>query len=175
MRAEAFPADAGDLDALQKALAGAEAALGPAEILLFNAALWRAGPVLDTEPELFEADLRLGLTAALVAARFVAPAMIARGRGTLLFTGGGLALHPSPQAPSLSCAKAGIRALALMLAEELAPKGVRVGTVTIAGQVAPGTQFAPERIAKAFLRLHQTPPDPATAEIVFRGRDEDGA
>jgi len=95
--------------------------------------------------------------------------MIARGGGTLLFTGGGLALHPSPQAPSLSIGKAGLRALALMLAQELAPAGIRVGTVTIAGMVAPGTAFAPQRVAEAFMALHRGAPDPSTAEIVFRG------
>lgn len=77
--------------------------------------------------------------------------------------------YPSPQAPSLSVGKAGIRALALMLAEELAPMGIRVGTVTIAGQVEPGTAFAPERIAEACLSLHRGQPDPKTAEIVFTG------
>ena len=73
------------------------------------------------------------------------------------------------EAPSLSVGKAGIRALALMLAKELEPNGIRVGTVTIAGEGAVGTPFAPEKVAKAFLALHNTPPDAATAEIVFRG------
>ena len=58
-----------------------------------------------------------------------------------------------------------------MLADELAPHGVRAGTVTVAGTVAPGTAFAPERIAAAFVRLHRTPPDPAGSEIIFDGTD----
>ena len=166
---QGFTADAGDAAALTSALQAVQAALGDAEVLLYNAALWRPGPVLDTTPESFDKDFQVCVTGALIAARALAPAMIAAGRGTLLFTGGGLALYPSPQAPSLSVGKAGIRALALMLAEELAPKGVRVGTVTIAGEVAAGTPFAPENIADAFLWLHRTPTDPKTAEFVFRG------
>lgn len=167
--AQGFVADAGDAAALTTALDAARDAFGDAQVLIYNAALWRPGPVLATTPESFDADFQVCVTGALVAARALAPAMIAAGRGTLLFTGGGLALYPSPQAPSLSVGKAGIRALALMLAAELAPNGIRVGTVTIAGEVAADTPFAPEKIADAFLALHRTPPDPATAEIVFQG------
>jgi NAD(P)-dependent dehydrogenase (short-subunit alcohol dehydrogenase family) len=167
--AQAFTADAGDAAALTAALAAVRTAKGDAEVLHYNAALWRPGPVLATTPESFDADFRIAVTGALVAARAVAPAMIAARRGTLLFTGGGLALNPSPQAPSLSVGKAGIRALAQMLAEELAPHNVRVGTVTIAGEVALGTPLAPEKIAEAFMILHRGPPDPKTTEVVIAG------
>ena len=165
-----FTADAGNAASLTTALDAVRAAHSAMQkSCLYNAAYWRPGPVLDTTPESFDEDFRVCVTGALVATRALAPAMIAAGRGTLLFTGGGLTLYPSPQAPSLSIGKAGIRALALMMAEELAPKGIRVGTVTIAGQVAPGTPFAPEKIAEAFLSLHRGQPDAKTAEIVFRG------
>lgn len=167
--ARGFTADAGDIISLEKALQAARSTLGDAQVLHYNAANWRPGPVLSTTPESFDADFRTCVTGALVAAQAVAPAMIVAGHGTMLFTGGGLALYPSPQAPSLSVGKAGIRALALMLAEELAPKGIRVGTVTIAGTVAAGTAFSPERIAESFLSLHRSAPDPTTAEIVFSG------
>jgi NAD(P)-dependent dehydrogenase (short-subunit alcohol dehydrogenase family) len=167
--AEGFAADASDAASLTAALDAARARFGDAEVLLYNAAFWRPGPVLNTTPESFDADFHVCVTGALIAAQALAPAMIEAGRGTLLFTGGGLALYPSPQAPSLSIGKAGIRALALMLAEELAPKGIRVGTVTIAGEVAPNTAFAPEKIAAAFLSLHHGLPDPKTAEMLFSG------
>jgi NAD(P)-dependent dehydrogenase (short-subunit alcohol dehydrogenase family) len=162
-------ADAGDDGALSTALQTVTDTLGHAQILVYNAAHRRPGPVLETTPAALVDDFRLDVVGALVATQALSPAMIARGGGTLLFTGGGLALHPSPQAPSLSIGKAGLRALALMLAHELAPAGIRVGTVTIAGMVAPGTAFAPQRIAEAFMALHRGAPDPSTAEIVFRG------
>ncbi len=170
IKAEGFTADAGDAASLTMALDAVRDAYGDAEVLLYNAAYWRPGPVLATTPDSFDEDFRVAVTGALVSARALAPAMIAAGRGTLLFTGGGLALYPSPQAPSLSVGKAGIRALALMLAEELAPHGIRVGTVTISGEVAPGTAFAPDLIAQAFMTLHRSPADPETAEIVFSGQ-----
>jgi NAD(P)-dependent dehydrogenase (short-subunit alcohol dehydrogenase family) len=169
LTARGFVVDVSNASALIGALQQARDELGAIEVLVYNAAHWRPGPVLETTPESFEQDFRVNVSGALVAARTVAPAMVTRGRGSILFTGGGLAMFPSRQAPSLSVGKAGIRALALMLADELASKGVRVGTVTIAGTVAPGTSFAPEKIAEVYLALHRSPPDPKTAEVVFRG------
>jgi NAD(P)-dependent dehydrogenase (short-subunit alcohol dehydrogenase family) len=167
--AKGFAADAGDDESLSQALAAATAAMGEPDILIYNAARARPGPVLDLAPEALVEDFRICVVGALNAARAVAPGMIARGRGSILFTGGGFALYPSPQAPALSIGKAGIRALALMLAAELAPKHIRVGTVTIAGAVSPHTAFSPERIGEAFVSLHQSAVDAGTAEIVFRG------
>lgn len=161
-------ADAGDDAALLAAIAEARAAHGEPHVLAYNAAYWRPGPVLALSTEDLLADFRTCVAGALTAARAVAPMMVAAGRGSLLFTGGGLALYPSPEAPSLSIGKASIRSLALMLATELAPSGVRVGTVTIAGTVSEGGTLNPGRIGKAFLELHRGAPDPATAELVLR-------
>ncbi|MEI8144419.1 MAG: SDR family oxidoreductase [Alphaproteobacteria bacterium] len=168
LKAKGFAADAGDEASLTTALSEARAAFGGASVLVYNAAFWRPGPTLDLTADLLIYDFRVAVVGALVAARFVAPAMKAKGSGSLLFTGGGLALYPSPEAPSLSIGKAGIRSLALMLAKELAGTGVRVGTVTVAGTVAPGTSLSPERVADAFLAMHHGAADPATAEHVLK-------
>lgn len=167
-RAQGFAADAGDEVSLLAALAAAKAALGTPAVLVYNAAVWRPGPVLSVTPDDLAADLRTCAGGALAAVRSVVPAMRASGRGTLLFTGGGFALYPSPNAPTLSMGKASLRALALMLAAELASAGIRVGTVTIMGTVEPGTSLDPARIARAFLDLHRGGPDPATAEVQVR-------
>lgn len=165
--ARGYAADAGDEISLTDALCRARADLGDPEVMIHNAARWRPGPVLGlTGLDLME-DLGIGLAGALTAARITAPAMVEKGHGSILFTGGGLALYPSPEAPSLSIVKAGLRALAAMLARELAPAGVRAGTVTIAGTVGGEGGIAPERVADAFVALHHGAPDPATAEIIL--------
>ena len=161
--------DATDADALRRAMADVLERFGTPTVLVYNASLWRPGPTLATNAAEFEHDFRLNVGGALVAALAVAPGMKERGAGTILFTGGGLALYPSSEAPSLSVGKAGVRALALLLAQELAPAGVKVGTVTILGAVAPGTPFDPDRIAEAFVRFHHAPLDPKQAEVRFTG------
>ncbi len=140
---------------------------GPVDVLVYNAATWRDGPVLALTPEQLVEDFRVCAVSALVSARAVAPAMRARGQGTIIFTGGGFALFPSAVAPSLSIGKGAIRALALMLAAELAPSGVRVGTVTIMGVVAPGTKFDPDAIARRYLDIHRGAAGATVAELQF--------
>lgn len=167
-RAAGFVADAADSAALREAIAVATKVLGPPDALIYNAARGGSGPVMALEAEQLIADFRLSVAGALVAVQAVVPGMVRRGAGSVLFTGGGLALRPSPSAPSLTIGKVGIRTLAFMLAQELAPQSVRAGTVTIATGVAPSGPGSPERIGAAFLSLHQTPPDPATFEIVIR-------
>ena len=46
IEARGFPADAGDAASLDEALASIRAVFGDAEVLLYNAALWRPGPVM---------------------------------------------------------------------------------------------------------------------------------
>ena len=81
--------------------------------------------------------------------------MRASGTGSLLFTGGGAALHPYAGLSSLCAGKAALRLWVLTLAEDLAGTGVRVGTVTVHGPVKRGTAFDPDDIAAALVRLHR--------------------
>jgi NAD(P)-dependent dehydrogenase (short-subunit alcohol dehydrogenase family) len=167
-------ADASNPVGLATALAdGARAAGGPIRILIYNAyrsTMTQSGPAsLDTS-DMVE-DFRVNVAGALAAAQAVLPAMLAGGGGTILFTGGGLALDPTGWlgAASLAIGKSGLRSLALSLHAELAPRGVHVGTVTIAGQIQPGTGFDPDRVAQAFLALHADPPGGFRNEIIYRG------
>ena len=162
--AKGFGADAGDEGSLAAALDRIGAHFGTPAALVYNAAIWRPGPVLGVTAAEAEADYRVCVVGAWVAAGWAAPLMRGRG-GSILFTGGGLADRPSAGAPTLSIGKGAIRALALMLADELAPDGIRVGTVTVAGQVGPATLPA-ERVAEAFLALHRGAPDRRTAEYI---------
>jgi short-subunit dehydrogenase len=92
----------------------------------------------------------------VVATQVAAPAMRAAGAGTILFTGGGFADHPVPALATLSLGKAALRSAATILGAELAEDGVRVATVTIAGAVARGTPFDPDRIAETFWSVVQS-------------------
>jgi short-subunit dehydrogenase len=88
--------------------------------------------------------------------------------GTILFTGGGFADHPVPALATLSLGKAALRSAATILGAELAEDGIRVATVTIAGVVARGTPFDPDRIAETFWRVAQSDGD-WQSEFRFEG------
>lgn len=166
-----YAADVTDPSALRAALAAAAADMGAPAVLVWNGGRWIEAPALALDPAELEVDLRLTTVAALVAAQAVTPAMAAAGGGTILVTGGGLALAPQygGAVPALTAGKAAARALVLAAAPDFAAQGVHLATVTIAGQVAPGGPFDPDRIAEAFWSLHVEPRDAWTVERVFDG------
>lgn len=146
---------------------------GPVQVLIYNAyraTMAQGGPSSLSPASLVE-DFQVNVAGALAAVQAVLPSMREGGEGTILLTGGGLALDPTGWLPaaSLAVGKAGLRSLALTLHKELAPEGIHVGTVTIAGQIQPGTAFDPERIAEAFWDLHLDAKDRFRPEVVFKG------
>jgi NAD(P)-dependent dehydrogenase (short-subunit alcohol dehydrogenase family) len=164
-------ADLADPEAVTGAIAAITRAQGPAAALVYNAAGVTMGPAMAMEPAAFARDLSTSITGAFAAARAVFPAMQVAGSGTMLFTGGGLALNPHFGAgvASLTAGKSGLRGLVHALAGELQPAGIHVATVTIAGTVAPGTAFDPDAIAERFWAVHQEPKGAWTVETVFSG------
>ncbi|WP_046245398.1 SDR family NAD(P)-dependent oxidoreductase [Hymenobacter terrenus] len=152
--AAVYPVDVADFEALKATLAAIEQTHGPAAVLVYNAAAYSPGSPSAISPEQFLRDFDVSVVGALVAAQQVLPAMRAQGRGTLLFTGGGIADYPDHHATSLSFGKTGIRLLATLLHQELRDTPLKVGTVTIRGGVRPGTHFDPDLIAEAYWELH---------------------
>lgn len=167
----AFKVDAGNPEALRASIEAAVGRFGTPGALIYNAVAFRqALPSKVSAAELAQ-DFSTNVVGALVAAQAVLPGMLARGYGSLLFTGGGWALYPDANVSSTAIGKAGVRHLSLMLAHELQGTGVRAGTVTILGQVQAGTSFDPHRIGQAFLRLHQQPPEEFVPELKFTGSE----
>lgn len=137
----------------------------PAGVLVYNAAGF-GGPLLQTEPDLLRQASDVNLHSLVGAVHTLLP-QLQQSNGTVLVTGGGLALHPASAVGVLSVGKATIRAAALVLAQELEPIGVAVRTVTIAGTVETGGAFDPDRIARVYLALHSR--EIAGPEVLFTG------
>jgi short-subunit dehydrogenase len=168
--AQIFASDASDTNSLKAALEQVQASLGVPDVLVYNVMSNTAGKApTSLEPEAVVDDFRANVLGALTAAQVVAPGMKARGSGTILFTGGGLALKPFKDYASLAIGKAGIRNLTFSLAQELQPAGIHVATVTVAGVVRPNSSFAPDTIAAHFWRLYSQPKGAWELEHLFEG------
>ncbi len=94
--------------------------------------------------------------------------MRAAGAGTIVVTGGGFADNPIPVLATVSLGKAALRSAATMLGADLAADGIRVGTLTINGQIVAGTGFDPEKIAERYWEVVHSD-DPWQAEFRFTG------
>ena len=148
-------ADAASTESVNTAFEQIKKEYGPVDVLVYNAAIVEGGRPTSLTPESLLTHYQVDVVGALQSALQVIPDQVANQSGTILFTGGGLALHPAADYAALSLGKAGIRSLALTLAEELKPQGIFVGTVTVAGGVKPGTHFDPELIAEKYWDLYQ--------------------
>jgi NAD(P)-dependent dehydrogenase (short-subunit alcohol dehydrogenase family) len=152
-----YGADAGNPASLRSALRTAFADLGAPEVLVYNAALLRSDTPTDGDDGGWANALAVDVLGAKVAAETVLPEL-QDGRGSLLFTGGGLALHPSPEFASVSVGKAALRAYVQALDAQLNGTGVHATSVTIAGSIGGGEErFEPAALAQDYLDLHHQP------------------
>lgn len=149
-------ADAADPHTLRAAFAAILEQVGPIDVLVYNAAVLAPGLPSEMSAEEWQRRYQVDVASALLCVQLALPGMLAQKAGTVLFTGGGFALHPVAEYASVSVNKAALRALAMALNQELKTKNIFVGTVTIMGNVEAGTHFSPERIADVFWQLHDT-------------------
>lgn len=166
--ARAYAADAADAEALRAALRQAQLDLGPAKVLVYNVADVQRSRPTGLDIEQLVREFRANVAGALACVQALAPEMRVRGGGSLLFTGGGIADHPSTDFASLSLGKAALRNLTHTLAQELGMHGIHVATVTVHGFVQPGTHFDPHLIAQSFIKLHRQPRGRFDIELVYR-------
>lgn len=152
--AESFEADAGVIESLNSVFEQIKSKLGIVDVLIYNAAVTRQGNASTLELNTLMDDFKVNVGGALISSQQVIPDMRVMGQGTILFTGGGLALNPYPDRAALAIGKAALRNLAYSLGAELESEGIFVGTVTIAGFVQPGTHFDPDLIAEKYWLLH---------------------
>ncbi|RHW34011.1 SDR family NAD(P)-dependent oxidoreductase [Lysinibacillus yapensis] len=155
IEAYAVEADAASPASLTEAFDQIKKNYGTTDVLVYNAAIVKGGKPTSLTAESLVSHFQVDVASALHSALQVIPEQVEQKAGTILLTGGAAALYPSADYTALSIGKAALRNLAFTLAEELKPQGIFVGTVTIAGVVAPGTHFAPDLIAEKYWELYE--------------------
>ena len=145
-------ADAAEGDSLRAALDWVQQEFGAPDVVVYNVGNTTPDTADMSGEELVE-HFRADVAGAYDSARLVATDEFAAKGGAIIFTGGGLALYPVHFYTPLSIDKAALRALAYTLHEQLAPRGIFVGTVTVCGTIGGDAYFAPARIAEAYWQL----------------------
>src|ERR1700761_32279 len=165
---DTIEADAGDSDDLRARMTELYRSDGAPGVVIYNAVMGAPDQLMSSTAEHLQTAYAVDVIGAIVIAQVAAPAMKAAGFGTIVVTGGGFADHPIPALATISLGKAALRAAATMLGADLGPDGIRVATLTIAGQIVAGTAFDPERIAERYWEVVQTD-GPWQAEFRFTG------
>jgi NAD(P)-dependent dehydrogenase (short-subunit alcohol dehydrogenase family) len=128
-RGAALVADLADAAACERAVRDAEAAIGPLQVLVNNAAHAERSDVATTDPEAWDRDFAITLRAAFLMTRAVLGGMAARGRGVVVSVAS-VNGHVALGNPAYSAAKAGLLSFTRSVAVEYGPKGVRAVTVS---------------------------------------------
>ena len=135
--AAGFPADVTDRRGLSAALDSAAARFGGIDVLHYSSPgagtsqVLRSTGALDVTVDNLRPQIDSICYGAITATRAVLPAMLAAGRGTLLYTTGASSITPAPVFVSAGMAGAALRKWALTLNGALAGQGVYVGHVAI--------------------------------------------
>jgi short-subunit dehydrogenase len=127
-KAAAFAIDVGDLAALEKLPAQVVSRFGRLDAVINNAGTHHRGPLIERTPtELAE----------MVSTNLAAPMILTWAAVPVLETGGVIVnvaslagMVPVRNAAAYSATKAGLRAFAVAVGEELRPRGIRVATVS---------------------------------------------
>ena len=162
-----YAADVTDPDSLRAVIGTAVGELGAADVLVYSVAVLREDSPLGGDDRQWATNMATNVLGARVAADAVRP-HLRDGRGSLLFTGGGYALHPSLRFTSLSVGKAALRTYVQLLHEQLAGTGVHATSVTVTASIGGGEpRFEPAVLAQAFLELHKQAEADWQHELVY--------
>jgi len=144
-------ADVSDPDQVEAAFDAVRDALGPVDVLVFNAsaAAWRG--LMDAPLDEFERAFAVNGRGAFLCSREAVGDMLEGDGGTVIFTGATTAVRGRGGAIGFSAAKFAARGMAEDMARELGPEGIHVAHVVIDGQILPPGGPAPDRGEETYL------------------------
>lgn len=161
-----------------------EAEHGPVEVMVFNIGANVPSSILEETARKYFKVWEMACFSGFLNGQAAARRMVARGRGTILFTGATAALRGSANFAAFAGAKHALRALAQSMARELGPQNIHVAHVVVDGAI--DTAFIretfperyalkeqdgilnPDHIAENYWYLHTQPRDAWTFELDLR-------
>jgi NAD(P)-dependent dehydrogenase (short-subunit alcohol dehydrogenase family) len=182
--AHGFGSDARNEDEVVALVDRIERDIGAIEVLVFNIGANVPASILDETARKYFKIWELACFGGFLNGREVARRMVARGRGTILFTGATAGLRGSANFAAFAGAKHALRALAQSMARELGPRNIHVAHIVVDGAI--DTEFIrtnfperyalkeqagildPEHIAENYWYLHRQPRDAWTFELDLR-------
>jgi NAD(P)-dependent dehydrogenase (short-subunit alcohol dehydrogenase family) len=161
----------------------------PLDVCVFNIGANVNFPITETTERVFRKVWEMACYAGFLAGREAARLMLARGKGTIFFTGATASMRGGIGYAAFASAKAGLRAVAQSMARELGPKNIHVAHLVIdAGvdtafvrerirqrggeealaKLPPDQLMNPQSIAETYWHLYNQPRDAWTFELDLR-------
>ena len=156
--------DASSIEDVAALFAALDASIGSPDLVVYNPSARLRGPVTELDPEATRAAIETTCFGAFLVAQQAARRMLARGSGSILFTGASAGVKGFANSSVFAMGKFGLRGLAQSLARELHPQNIHIGHFVIDGGIASdrpdrqddgGDQMLdPDAIAEAYLQFH---------------------
>ena len=176
--AEAFCADMGAPDDVDRLADEAEAALGPVSVLVNNAALIDRSPMLEVTLETFDTVWAANVRGLFQLSQRIAAGMVERGGGAIVNVSSILARLTVRNRTAYAASKGAVESLTRAMALDLTPHGVRVNAVA-PGLIATEALLAgmPGEEVQAAVQRHIPGgrfgrPEEIAAAILFAASDE---
>jgi NAD(P)-dependent dehydrogenase (short-subunit alcohol dehydrogenase family) len=174
--ARAVACDVSKPEQVDALFADVDAAEGAPDLVIFNPSRRVPGPLVDIDPEQVAASLMVTAFGGFLVGQAAARRMLARGSGSILFTGASASVKGYPKSAAFAMGKFALRGLAQSMARELAPQNVHVAHFVIDGGIArldepvvPGDKkLQPQAIASAYLAVHRQHRSAWTWEMELR-------
>lgn len=176
--------DVRDEDQVNDLIDRVEAAIGPIEVFVYNVGGNVKFPILETTARVYTKVWEMCALGGFLSGREVARRMVARERGTIIFTGATASVRGSSGFSAFAGGKHALRALAGSMARELMPKNIHVAHVVIDGPIdtawtrerfpdlvaarSPDGILNPDDIAETYWSLHAQKRSAWTFEIDVR-------
>ena len=128
-QAIALTCDISNAESVQQAAKNSEAAFGPCDVLVNNAAIIVPASLATITVETWDSVFAVNLTGTLLCSQAFGAQMRARKRGSIVHLSSIGADHPTAWAGCYSVTKAGVAMLSRLLAVEWAPDGIRSNSV----------------------------------------------
>jgi NAD(P)-dependent dehydrogenase (short-subunit alcohol dehydrogenase family) len=168
--------EASDPESVAALFARVDAELPPLEIVLYNPSARVRGALVDLVPADVRASLDVTAFGAFLVAQQAARRFLARGSGTLLFTGASASVKGFAGSAPFAMGKFAVRGLAQSLARELAPHNIHVAHFVIDGAVrsaqrpepSPDSFLDPAAIAATYWNVLRQPRSAWTWEVELR-------
>lgn len=159
-----FVADAERPETLTKAFEQVIQQLGTPDVLVYNVGITTPDKPGQIDNSELLRRYQVDVASAYHCISQVVDEEFGQKKGTILVTGGGLALYPSVAYLPLSLDKAALRAMVYALHEALKLRNIFVGTVTVCGAIGGDGFFAPSRIAESYWKMYN---ERGACEIVY--------
>ncbi len=176
--ATAYACDASDETSVKSLFNDLDNAGATPDLVIYNAAGRVRGPIAELDLDAVKAALAVTSWGALAVAHEAAKRMLAKGEGTMLFTGASAGIKGFAGSAPFAMGKFALRGLCQSLARELSPRNIHVVHFVIDGAIYnpdrdpphndPDKTLHPEAIARTYLEISRQDKSAWTSELELR-------